>query len=196
MDTARYILALLCVLTYPGAILYWLLFHGLIDFWRKLGTGWTYTIVLSAFAALIAATYVVRAPLLTVDFGTVPVLWLAAGLSYLASVIIEIRCRKYLKFKTLVGLPEVRGDGDVGRLLTEGIYSKVRHPRYVSVWLGTLAVAFFTNYLAVYVIAVLLVPAGYLLVLLEERELRGRFGAEYAAYSERVPRFFPRRQSG
>jgi protein-S-isoprenylcysteine O-methyltransferase Ste14 len=32
----------------------------------------------------------------------------------------------------------------------------------------------------------------YCLVLIEERELRGRYGAEYDAYCSRVPRFIPK----
>ena len=39
----------------------------------------------------------------------------------------------------------------------------------------------------------LCVPTLYLIVLLEERELRDRFGEEYEAYCRRVPRFVPKR---
>lgn len=192
MDTARYILATLSVVAYPATLLFWLIVHGFIGFWRKLGPGWTYAVVLALLAGPMTALYLARAPLLAVEFGTGPALWLAAALSYSISVVIEVRCRKHLKFKTLVGVPELGREGKGGRLITEGIYSKIRHPRYVSVWFGTLAVAFLTNYLALYVIAVLVIPALYIVVLLEERELRARFGSEYADYSERVPRFFPR----
>jgi protein-S-isoprenylcysteine O-methyltransferase Ste14 len=61
----------------------------------------------------------------------------------------------------------------------------------MAVWLGTVAVALFANYLAVYVLALVLVPALYLVVVLEERELRERFGEDYVTYSQRVPRFIP-----
>jgi protein-S-isoprenylcysteine O-methyltransferase Ste14 len=53
--------------------------------------------------------------------------------------------------------------------------------------------ALIANYLVLYVMLALLVPAIWLVVVLEERELRRRFGAAYAEYSRRVPRFIPRR---
>ena len=54
--------------------------------------------------------------------------------------------------------------------------------------------ALFANYLGLYLITALTMAALYLIVLLEERELRERFGPAYADYSARVPRFIPRRR--
>jgi protein-S-isoprenylcysteine O-methyltransferase Ste14 len=61
------------------------------------------------------------------------------------------------------------------------------------VFFGLIAVALFTNYLAAYVILGLLTPIIYVMTHLEERELRDRFGQEYLDYSQRVPRFVPRK---
>ena len=47
--------------------------------------------------------------------------------------------------------------------------------------------------LALCVTFALSLPTLYLLVLLEERDLRERFGSEYEACCRRVPRFVPRR---
>ncbi|UCC67895.1 MAG: hypothetical protein JSV79_12390, partial [Armatimonadota bacterium] len=91
-----------------------------------------------------------------------------------------------------VGVPQLSAGEYRGRLVTDGIYAHIRHPRYVQVGLGLAAVAAFTNYLAVYLIAVAYVPVIYLVVLLEERELRERFGEEYEQYCRRVARFLPR----
>jgi protein-S-isoprenylcysteine O-methyltransferase Ste14 len=197
MNTARYVLALICIMTYPAAVGWWYVTHPFIDFWRRLGAPASITILAIASLLLAAAGYLLRGPLLAVEFGTNPYLWPPAALIYAASIYVELRARKHLKIRILAGVPELQRDGRGGRLITEGIYGTVRHPRYLGVWLGTAAVAFFTNYLAVYVIALLMIPALYLVVMLEENELRDRFGDEYLRYCERVPRrFIPRWSAG
>ena len=114
-----------------------------------------------------------------------------AGVFYLIAAAIEIQCRKHLKFRTLVGMPELVPEPATGKLITAGIYGRVRHPRYVSIFFGVVAVALFSNYLATYVVAGAMVPVLYALTFFEERELLDRFGEEYVEYSRRVPRFMP-----
>jgi protein-S-isoprenylcysteine O-methyltransferase Ste14 len=58
--------------------------------------------------------------------------------------------------------------------------------------LGVFAYAAFSNYLGAYLVAAGTVPLLHLIVLLEERELRDRFGEEYEAYLTHVPRYIPR----
>jgi protein-S-isoprenylcysteine O-methyltransferase Ste14 len=82
-----------------------------------------------------------------------------------------------------------------GTLLTGGIYGTIRHPRYIEALFWSVAYALFANYVGAYVAVGLCIPVLYLIVVLEERELRGRFGAEYVAYCSRVPRFIPRRDA-
>lgn len=77
-------------------------------------------------------------------------------------------------------------------MLSEGIYGRIRHPRYVEVVIGTWAYAVFANHLGAYVVAALTIPSIHLIVLLEERELVERFGARYEEYRSRVPRYVPR----
>jgi protein-S-isoprenylcysteine O-methyltransferase Ste14 len=77
------------------------------------------------------------------------------------------------------------------RLATEGLYSRVRHPRYLQLLLALLGYALFANYLAAYVVTLLAFVWVRLVVPVEERELRERFGEEHTRYCERVPRFIP-----
>jgi protein-S-isoprenylcysteine O-methyltransferase Ste14 len=53
--------------------------------------------------------------------------------------------------------------------------------------------ALLTNYLAVYILAAASPLILLLVVQLEEKELRDRFGKQYEDYCVRVPRFIPRR---
>src|SRR5439155_14538831 len=101
-----------------------------------------------------------------------------------------VRHRKYLTLQIQVGVPELTGSRE-GVLLTEGIYSRIRHPRYVETILWILGYAFFTNYLAIYVAFLLMLPILHVVVLLEEKEFKKRFGAAYEAYCRHVPRYIP-----
>lgn len=103
--------------------------------------------------------------------------------------------RRRLTFPVLAGWSELSRDKP-GVLLTDGIYGRMRHPRYVEVVLGTLVYCLIANYAGAYIVLAAAVPVLYAVVLLEERELRQRFGAAYTAYARRVPRFFPRFSGG
>lgn len=192
MDTARYVMGVLLVIVLPPALAYWCVAHPLAAFWRRLGPRWTLTILLSGFSLGIWGMWRIRDVLLGADLGTNYVLVGPAVLFYSISIYLELKIRKHLKFNTLVGIPEFSSGEDRGRVLSEGIYGRVRHPRYVAVIIGTLGWALFINYVGAYLMALAAVPGLYLVTVLEERELLDRFGEEYASYRERVPRFVPR----
>ncbi len=191
MNIARYIVALLVIATFPSGLLFWFVVHPFIGFWRRQGPKITYTVVPAMLVAVAAVLVLVRDVWLQTEYGTNYVLVALASVFYLIAAAIELQCRKHLKFRTLVGMPELVPEPATGKLLTAGIYGRVRHPRYVSAFFGVVAVALFSNYLATYVIAGAMVPALYALTFFEERELRDRFGEEYVAYVRRVPRFVP-----
>jgi protein-S-isoprenylcysteine O-methyltransferase Ste14 len=77
-------------------------------------------------------------------------------------------------------------------LVTEGIYARIRHPRYLSVLLGLVGLALMANYFGIYVVVAAFVPGLYAIIILEERELVERFGDAYRDYCKRVPRLIPR----
>lgn len=72
------------------------------------------------------------------------------------------------------------------------IYGRIRHPRYVEFMVGGTGWALILNYLGVYLLMAITVLMLFVIVLLEERELRDRFGEAYVEYCARVPRFIPR----
>jgi protein-S-isoprenylcysteine O-methyltransferase Ste14 len=106
---------------------------------------------------------------------------------------LEFQYWRQLSIATLVGIPELSPTGQrKGKLLQDGIYRVVRHPRYLSAGVGIIANALFINYAGIYILILLLVPPGYVMTVFEEHELIERFGEEYQNYQQEVPRFIPR----
>jgi protein-S-isoprenylcysteine O-methyltransferase Ste14 len=139
-----------------------------------------------------AGIVVMRDVLLYVDFGTSSVNLTVSAICMIGAVMLSRQCRKQLTFAILTGMPELNAREYPGTLLTEGIYAKIRHPRYMGISLWLLGCVLFANYLMPYVFFVIGIPGMYALVALEERELRERFGTQYDAYCRRVPRFVPK----
>lgn len=190
MDTARYVVGLLLMLGLPPGIAWWFVVHPIAGFWRRRGVTLTMTVMGVFMVGGVAALWFVREALMGRDLGTNNVLAGLALVPLLGAIIINRKRRKYLTKRILAGIPEVSAD-DPGTLLTEGIYRRIRHPRYVEVTLAVLAYALFSNHLGPYVLFVLCFPLLHTVVLMEERELSQRFGEEHAAYRARVPRYLP-----
>jgi len=192
LDAVRYWAALLVVVMFPVGFAAWFFIHPFINFWRRVGPGLTLGIWLPVLLSLCYGLFSVRSSLLAVDYGTQ---WILVGIGvvlYMSGTVVEIRCRRYLTLRTLMGIPELKAtDEEPGKLLNEGIYAQVRHPRYLGVMLGGIGIACIANYQAAWVIMAALVPITYLLTVVEERELRDRFGEQYIRYAEKVPRIIP-----
>jgi protein-S-isoprenylcysteine O-methyltransferase Ste14 len=192
MNAVRYWLALLVLMFMPGAVLFWFVVHPFVRFWRRLGLRRFLAIQYTLLAAYAAGVVLLRKTLLAVDFGTNPVLIAVAVPILAASIVLRRKISRHLQFKTMGGLPELAPESHPQPLLTEGIYSRIRHPRYLEVLLVMASLALIANNLAAYVNWIIGIPSVLVIARLEERELRDRFGAEYEAYCARVPRFVPR----
>jgi protein-S-isoprenylcysteine O-methyltransferase Ste14 len=192
MDKVRYYLALLLLAVVPPSILYWFSIHPLIRFWRRLGIRLTFAINYAAMIALIVPVLLFGKPLLSVEFGTNPILIGMGILLLVVSAALRRSFSRHLRHRILVGLPELAPEKHGIPLLTEGAYGRIRHPRYVQLFLAVVGYALFCNYLALYLLIPVLAAMLYCVVRIEERELRERFGAEYETYCARVPRFIPK----
>jgi protein-S-isoprenylcysteine O-methyltransferase Ste14 len=191
MNAARYVIAVMMLVAVPFALCLWYLIHPFARFWRRLGPLVTYVILSVPIAAGCAGIWAARERLLGRDLGTSAPLIVLAVVSATVGAAIAWQRRKHLTQRVLAGIPEL--SRDPGRLLTGGIYSQTRNPRYLEFLFFSLAYIAFANYAGAWVLYACMFPATHLVVLLEERELRERFGAEYEAYCRRVPRYVPRR---
>jgi protein-S-isoprenylcysteine O-methyltransferase Ste14 len=185
-------LALVMVVSLPPALLLWLVIHPFVGFWRRVGPVGTYAFVLALLGLGICGMVRIREPLLAVDFGT---RWPLVALGVLLLVLsswLRLRIQRHFPTRVLAGLPELAPDRYPQDLVREGPFAVVRHPRYLQFLIALLGWSLFANHLALYAVFALWLPGVWLIAVLEERELRERFGARYDAYCRRVPRFLPR----
>ena len=102
------------------------------------------------------------------------------------------RVRRDLGTARLVGKTELEGAGEIER---GGIYSRIRHPRYLASFLAILGACLLAGTRMMYLAVAVWLALMAVIIVLEEREMRSRFGATYRDYSRKVPRFFPRWES-
>jgi len=192
MNSVRYFIALFLVISLPPLFLYWLLVHPFVNFWRGQGIGVTYGCLLTVITAAMVGLFSIRHFLLSIEYGTSYPL-VALGLVLLGlSGTMRFMIQNKLTTKVLLGLPEVAPDRFSRELMTDGLYARMRHPRYVQFLIALAGYALIANYLAAYLMVMLWVLAVYIIVLLEEKELRDHFGEGYIEYCRRVPRFMPK----
>jgi len=188
MDAVRLFVAVMLFLSVPPAFGLWFAIHPFARSWRRIGAVGTYAVLMIPAVLFGWALWRMRARLIGADLGLQPSLLVLGALAAVVGSWIAVARRRHLTHRILVGVPELSSI-DKGRLLTEGIYGRVRNPRYIEFLLFVLAYACVANFSGVWVLVVLSVPTLHLIVLLEESELRDRFGAEYDEYCRRVPRW-------
>ena len=191
-DHSRYWLGVLFVTSIPPAIVWWFAVHPFVSFWRRLGKRATFTVIGTVYLGSMVALFLIRDPLIGRDLGFSAWQITTGVLFYGLTTALAIQRKRHLTMRILAGVPEIDPTDEKNRLLQEGIYARIRHPRYVEFILGSLALALVINYVGVWIMYAVTVIGILLIIPLEERELRDRFGQAYVEYCARVPRFVPR----
>jgi protein-S-isoprenylcysteine O-methyltransferase Ste14 len=171
-----------------GVPVYWLVVHPFAGFWRRRSLHAAYwTAVLMGWGAAAAVVVPLREYLFHSE-GT-PLWAIVAGVLLLvADLLTMLWVARELGHARLVGRAELRGEGE---LKTDGIYGRVRHPRYTAMMAAMLGVALMAGTILLWVFVAAWWMLALLAVAFEERELHQRFGEAYDAYRERVPAFLP-----
>jgi methanethiol S-methyltransferase len=79
-----------------------------------------------------------------------------------------------------------------GRLVTDGIYARVRHPQYTGILLLTFAMILHWPTLPTVIMYPVIVWTYMRLARREEKVAEAAFGQSYRDYRQRVPAFIPR----
>jgi protein-S-isoprenylcysteine O-methyltransferase Ste14 len=168
--------------------LYWFVLHPLRRFWRRHPRAvW----VVGLACSWLPVTTAIVAFHRTLLSDTWPSIGrLSAGLALTVfEAWIFWRVYRDLGTARLVGKAELEGGGTIE---TAGIYARVRHPRYVASFLAICGACLLAGTRLLSIVAAVWLALMTVAVVLEEREMRIRFGASFEEYCRRVPRFVPK----
>jgi protein-S-isoprenylcysteine O-methyltransferase Ste14 len=184
------LIALLTIIIWPVIPLFWIPVHGLSRFFKKIG-GFTYIMPALLWPPLAYFIYLNRAFLLHYRIDLHVLIRISGLVILLGGMALQIWTGRLLTLLGLMGLPEIFPKAK-GRLATEGAFSFVRHPTYLSHTFMVSGVFLLTGVIAVGVVTMFdFLVVNAVIIPLEERELLSRFGEEYVQYKKRVPRYFP-----
>lgn len=186
MSVLGWLAALVLIVQLPIP-LYWFVMHPQIRFWRRhRGAGYAVAF-LSAWAPVAWFLIFYRRELFLAVW---PPMWRVLGgfALLLCETWIFWRVKGDLGAARLIGHTELSGGGELAR---HGIYGYVRHPRYVGSFVAIVGVCCLAGARLMWLLAGVWCALTLLAILMEERELRARFGAVYIDYCRRVPRFLP-----
>ncbi len=77
-------------------------------------------------------------------------------------------------------------------IVTEGIYSKVRHPQYLGAMLSHIGISLLLSQLYALLVTPIIILRDFIACRKEERELIREYGERYQRYRKQVPMLLPR----
>ena len=81
------------------------------------------------------------------------------------------------------------------RVISSGVYSRVRHPQYLGAILAHVGASFLLSAYYSILVTPLIIGVNWILCWKEEKELIKEFGDDYREYQDSVPMLFPSRKS-
>jgi protein-S-isoprenylcysteine O-methyltransferase Ste14 len=184
----RWIAAVVLFLELPVPF-YWFILRPNSNYWRtpqKLG----FTVALLPWPVTAILLAVFRNQIFST---TAPGYWemLAGMAAILAEFWLIVLAKRALGPTWLVGRTEMDGHGEISE--SEGIYGRMRHPRYAGMIGAVVGAGLLSAGIALWVVLVIWTALVLAAVSLEGRELERRFGAPNLDYRRRAPRFMPNR---
>ena len=168
----------------------WIPMHALPWLRKKMGLFY-YLIHLVLWPPLAFAVYVKRSCLVKYHIALPNSVHFIGWVLLLTGLFLFIYAGMVLRLWGILGVPEV--DKKIkSNLVTHGPYSLSRHPVYFAHSLIFTGIFFCTGIIPTLAIVFLDFFVTYFIIIpLEERELKERFGKEFTAYKGRVPCFCP-----
>lgn len=190
LNDVRFWLGVMVLATWLPAISSWVLIHPFVKFWRKVGAKVMWSVIAVLGLSAVYALFYFREPLMGQDLGTSFWVMVPGAVFFVIGFYLDYERRKTLTTRILVGTPEIENDSS--KLLTSGPYKRVRHPRYLAIVLSYGGFAIVANFVGLYIYFAATLPLLYWIIILEEKELRKRFGQAYEDYAKKTPRIIPK----
>jgi len=183
-------LAIAALIFWPVIPLFWIPVHFATGFFKKLGL---LTYAMPLFTWLPLAYLIFQNRTFLISYKTdLPMIVNSIGMILLiCGALLHMWTAKLLGVG-IIGVPEIFIKIKEN-IVTEGPFSLVRHPTYLSHTLIFSGVFLITGVIAVGILTALdLIIITVMVIPLEEKELLLRFSEEYVQYKKKVPsRFFP-----
>jgi protein-S-isoprenylcysteine O-methyltransferase Ste14 len=187
LKIVSYLALIIFFLDLPVPI-YWFILHPFTDFWRRNIRAAFWFAGLFAWTAGAIFVVIARHQLLGENIPSLVRSLIAIPL-IAADFLLLFYSGKFLGAKKLVGHAELSGKSE---LTTTGLYKYVRHPRYTGMICAIVGACLLVQTEFAWTVSAIWLACVLLSTLLEEREMRRRFGPAYEAYSRSTPRFLPR----
>ncbi len=185
------LLAMTALLLWPAIPLFWMPVHCAPGLFRRLGF-LTYVLPLITWLPLAILAFVLRDDLLRYRMEMPALMKVFGVLLFIPGAGLQAWTLLLLTLPVIMGVPEVTNSA-TRRITTTGPFGVVRHPTYLSHTLMLLGLFLMTGVTAVGVVTIVdACVVNSVIIPLEEKELRHRFGSEYDEYCKKVPsRFLP-----
>jgi len=181
---------LACVV-YSTVPLFWFMVHPRADKWRKQERS-PFRVLVPAWLMMWVGIGAITGHWRNVQFYSTPWSWLPAALLFASGIFLYSRSGAQFSWAQLGGLPELRSDRRDDRLITTRIRARVRHPVYLAHLCEMLAWSVGTGLLVCWGLTAFAMLTGAVMIRMEDKELKRRFGEEYLDYQAKVPAVVPR----
>lgn len=176
---------------YATIPLYWFFVHPFADYWRK-RRGSPFRVLAPMWIVLWAVAWSA-----TAHWRLTPVYdhawtWLLTVPLWCVSLIMYSSALRSFSIQRVIGTHEIAEPKRDDALVTTGIHARVRHPLYFGHLCTLTGWTIGAGTVACFALLAFAIVTGAIMIPMEERELRARFGVAYDEYSRRVPALFPR----
>lgn len=168
---------------------YWLMVHPFAGRWRK--ARYKLELLAPLWIAMWCVAWAASYPWRFSELHHGAEGWAVAPYLWIFSLFIYNRAIRALRIKRIIGWQELHSDAPPAPLVTDGIHGVVRHPLYLGHLCTMASLALGAGTVACAALLVFAVLTGAVMIVFEERELRGRYGAEWDEYCKRTPAVIP-----